>query len=71
MTMICRSDAMNAREFFHRVAELRRAQKAYFRTRSGDDLRYAKRLEKEIDDEIARVEAAETERVNGRQKSLF
>ncbi len=62
---------MNAREFFRRVAELRRAQKAYFRTRSGDDLRYAKRLEKEIDDEIARAEAAETERINGRQQSLF
>ena len=58
-------------DFLRRVAELRRAQKAYFRTRSSDDLRYAKRLEKEIDDEIARVEAAETERINGRQKSLF
>lgn len=58
-------------DFLRRVAELRRAQKAYLRTRSSDDLKYAKRLEQEMDDEIARLEAAETERVNGRQQSLF
>lgn len=34
---------------------MRKAQKEYFRTRSGRALSDSKRLEKEIDDEIERV----------------
>lgn len=47
---------MNAREFFDKVAEMRNAQKKYFETRDKDVLSEAKRLEKEIDAEIRRVE---------------
>lgn len=46
---------MNAKEFFEKVAEMREAQKKYFRMRTSSDLTLSKRLEKEIDDEIARV----------------
>ena len=41
---------MNARQFFDRVAQLRKFQKEYFATRSIA-------LEKEIDTEIERVQA--------------
>jgi hypothetical protein len=47
---------MNAREFFDKVVEMRNAQKKYFETRDKDVLDEAKRLEKEIDAEILRVE---------------
>jgi hypothetical protein len=47
---------MNAREFFDKVVEMRNAQKKYFETRDKDVLDEAKRLEKEIDAEIRRVE---------------
>ena len=47
---------MNAREFFDKVVEMRNAQKKYFETRDKDVLADAKRLEKEIDAEIRRVE---------------
>jgi hypothetical protein len=47
---------MNAREFFDKVVEMRNAQKKYFETRDKDVLSEAKRLEKEIDAEIRRVE---------------
>lgn len=46
---------MNAREFFYLVAEMREAQKAYFATRSQNVLRAARKLEIEVDKEIARV----------------
>lgn len=48
---------MNARQFFDRVAQLRKFQKEYFATRNKDVLRQSIALEKEIDDEIARVTA--------------
>lgn len=47
---------MNAREFFDKVAQMRSMQKEYFRTRSRTALQESKRLEREIDMEIARVE---------------
>lgn len=47
---------MNARQFFDKVAEMRNAQKKYFETRDKSALDEAKRLEKEIDAEIRRVE---------------
>lgn len=46
---------MNPKEFFYKVSRMRKAQKEYFRTRSGRALSDSKRLEKEIDDEIERV----------------
>lgn len=46
---------MNGKDFFDRVVELRRLQKEYFATRSRDILMQAKAVEKEIDDEIDRV----------------
>jgi hypothetical protein len=46
---------MNPKEFFDKVCRMRKAQKEYFRTRSGRALADSKRLEKEIDDEIERV----------------
>lgn len=46
---------MNAREFFYTVAEMRRAQRNYFKTRNPATLRAACRLEKMVDEEIERV----------------
>lgn len=46
---------MSPKEFFDKVSRMRKAQKEYFRTRSGRALSDSKRLEKEIDDEIERV----------------
>lgn len=46
---------MNSKEFFDKVVLMRRYQKEYFRTRSSA-LRQSKALEKEIDDEIERVQ---------------
>lgn len=46
---------MTPKEFFDKVVKLREAQKNYFKTRSSMALQLCKKLEKEIDDEIARV----------------
>lgn len=46
---------MNSREFFYLTAQMREAQKAYFKTRDPLVLRAARKLENEIDREIARV----------------
>lgn len=48
---------MNAREFFYLVSNMRQAQQNYFKTREQMYLRACKRLEGEVDDEIARVKA--------------
>lgn len=51
---------------------MRAAQKKYFKSRSSFDLHEAKRLEKIIDDEIARVEAIENGKPAGpTQLTLF
>ena len=47
---------MNAKEFFLKVKEMREAQRQYFKFRTSSDLARSKKLEKEIDDEIKRVE---------------
>lgn len=55
---------MTSREFFDKVAEMRRAQRDYFKTRDKDTLIRSKQLEKEVDDEIKRV----TEILTNQQK---
>lgn len=47
---------MNAKQFFSKVVEVRNAQKTYFRHRSQENLVKSKMLEKELDDEIMRVQ---------------
>ncbi len=49
---------MTHKQFFMRVAALRQLQKAYFKSRSSETLRQAKAVEREVDDEIARVKRA-------------
>lgn len=51
-----RRPAMNNKQFFDKVAAMRKYQKEYFRTRSSVALRNSKALEKEIDQEIERVQ---------------
>lgn len=46
---------MNAREFFYLVAQMRSAQKEYFRGRDQIALRAARKYENMIDAEIERV----------------
>lgn len=48
---------MNSREFFYLVAQMRSAQKEYFKSRDQLVLRAARKLENEVDKEIARVRA--------------
>lgn len=61
--------AMNARQFFEKVREMRAAQNTYFKTKNYNDLNRARALEKEIDAEIKRVDAVVAERSAG--PSLF
>lgn len=53
---------MDAKTFFEKVKRMREAQKDYFKTRSTRYLNESKRLEKEIDDEIKRVDTIIAER---------
>ena len=46
---------MKPKELFDKVVQMREAQKKYFRTRSQQALSESKRLEREIDAEIKRV----------------
>lgn len=46
---------MNSREFFYLVSNMREAQSNYFKNRSPERLRAARRLENEVDAEIRRV----------------
>lgn len=55
---------MDAKTFFDKVSQLRKAQKEYFRTRSGRALTDSKRLEKEIDAEIERVNKVMADKQN-------
>lgn len=52
---------MTAKEFFMLVVQMRNAQKQYFRTRDKSDLQASKQLEKQVDDEIRRVERLQIE----------
>lgn len=47
---------MTAEQFFRLVSRMRSAQKSYFKTKSQMALNESKRLEQEVDREIARVE---------------
>ena len=49
---------MNARQFFDKVALMRKLAKEYFRTRSKTALNQSKAVEREVDAEIARVHDA-------------
>lgn len=46
---------MNAREFFYLVAQMRSAQKAYFKNKDPNVFRATRKLENEVDHEIERV----------------
>lgn len=62
---------MNARQFFDRVAQLRKFQKEYFATRSKESLHQSIALEKGIDAEIERVQAFLAQKQNVQQPNLF
>ena len=65
---------MTRKDFFFKVATLRYYQKEYFATRSREALAQAKALEKEIDDEIARVQSLlsiESQMPRYQQPNLF
>lgn len=47
---------MKPREFYDLVVRMRAKQKEYFKTRTNASLTESKRLEKIVDDEIARVD---------------
>lgn len=55
---------MSPKEFFDKVCRMRKAQKEYFRTKSGRALNESKQLEREIDAEIERVEKVIEEKNN-------
>lgn len=59
---------MTPKEFFDKVSRMRKAQKDYFRTRSGRALNDSKRLEQEIDAEIERVSKVMEEKNNPKMK---
>ena len=59
---------MTPKEFFDKVSRMRKAQKDYFRTRSGRSLNDSKRLEQEIDAEIERVRKVMEEKNNPKMK---
>jgi len=47
---------MSAKEFYDLVVKMRKAQKEYFRTRLSSFLKESKELERQVDNEIERVE---------------
>ena len=52
---------MTAKEFFELVVEMRYAQKNFFKTRNQGYLDRSKNLEKQVDNEIERVQKLITE----------
>lgn len=59
---------MNSKQFFDRVSYMRRLQKEYFQTRLSAVLRQCKQVEKEVDNEIERVNKLVNEK---QQPKLF
>ena len=55
---------MTPKEFFSLVEKMREAQKEYFRSRLSSELSKSKRLEKEVDDEIKRVNEVIQQRIS-------
>lgn len=47
---------MTPKEFFDKVVEMRRCQKKYFKNKRQIDLRISKQIEREVDEEIERVQ---------------
>lgn len=47
---------MNSREFFDKVCLMRRLQREYFKTRNRSVMEQSKQVEREIDNEIERVQ---------------
>ena len=52
---------MNPKEFFSLVIKMRNAQKIYFRNRTTENLQHSKDLERQVDNEIRRVERLQVE----------
>ena len=50
-----RKEVMNSRDFFDMVCRMRKAQKNYFKTRDRDALNMSKEIERQVDEEINRV----------------
>ena len=48
--------SMTPKEFFDKVVEMRRCQKEYFKNKRQIDLRISKQIEREVDEEIERVQ---------------
>ena len=48
-------EVMNSRDFFDMVCRMRKAQKNYFKTRDRDALNMSKEIERQVDEEIKRV----------------
>lgn len=59
---------MDAKQFFNRVSYMRKLQKEYYQTRSSAVLRQCKQVEKEVDNEIERVNKIVNEK---QQPKLF
>lgn len=55
MTTDKRIEVMNSRDFFDMVCRMRKAQKNYFKTRDRDALIVSKEIERQVDEEINRV----------------
>ena len=47
---------MTPKEFFDKVVEMRRCQKEYIKNKRQIDLRISKQIEREVDEEIERVQ---------------
>lgn len=58
---------MNSKDFFNKVALMRRLQKEYFKTRSKSILSECKAIEREIDTEIKRVNTI----IQTKEQNLF
>lgn len=62
---------MNARQFFDKVSEMRSAQKEYIKFRCSTALTRSKKLEREVDTEIARVADVLSKQGQPVQQNLF
>lgn len=62
---------MTSREFFDLVETMRERQKAYKRLPCSWNLNAARKAEKEVDAEIARVRGIEQARIDALQGDLF
>lgn len=51
---------MTPKEFFDKVVEMRRCQKEYLKNKRQIDLRISKQIEREVDEEIERVQKSFT-----------